>query len=454
MSSKKIILCMIRFRPLLLSDKPAIEALLEDVDSPICDHTFANMYMWQPTYLSDWAEVSGMLIVRYSLVSQWAHMVAGRGDLGAAMDALAEELEQRGEALRLVSMSGGDIDRFRRWLARKGRCERDYAIYNSRDYQDYIYSLEDLSTLAGRKYQPKRNHVNRFESNYEYRFEPLRPEHFEECLRLECRWQRSKGESDCAESREQVAIRRAFEEYDALGLLGGVLLVDGHVVAFTFGSAINEKIFCTHIEKGDTRYEGVFPMINRLFAQMLLQHGFTQVNREEDMGLAGLRRSKLSYYPALLQEKMSVKSLTKEQVECRELWMEVFGDEREWVDRYLAEYSTSENTLLHHEQGRVVAMLHIVDIATDYGPTAYLYAIATAAEWRGRGLASALISQAIAIARERGYGAVMLIPSEPSLVEYYKRFGFGEPSYKLDFSNGYDFGTGDAERDVAVVLPL
>ena len=99
-------------------------------------------------------------------------------------------------------------------------------------------------------------------------------------------------------------------------------------------------------------------------------------------------------------------------------------------------------------------MLNIVEIDTDFGPTAYLYAIATAAEWRGRGFAGGLIREAIDISRARGYKAVMLIPSNESLVEYYKRFGFGEPSYKLDFSNGYDLGTGDAERDVAVVLTL
>ena len=445
---------MIQFLPLQLSDKPIIDSLLARADAPICDCTFANIYMWQPTYHTSWAEVGGLLVVSYRLASSWGYMVAGDGDWALAYDALNEYVTDKGEALRLVSMSSRGVDEFRRWIDRRGLDERNFAIFNSRDYQDYIYSVEELCTFPGRRFQPKRNHLNRFASQYEYRFEPLRAEHFDACLHLECRWQRSKGEGECVETSEQCAIRRAFESYDELGLQGGVIIVEGHVVAFTFGSAISNDIFCTHVEKGDTTYDGVFPMVNNCFAKLLREQGFTQVNREEDMGIAGLRKSKLSYYPQLLQEKISVKTLSEEQVQCRELWMEVFGDEREWVDRYLAEYSAQDNMLLSKEQDRVVSMLHIVDITTDYGPTAYLYAIATDPAYRGRGYAKELISKAIGLVRERDYKAVMLIPSEPSLVEYYQRFGFSEPSYRMDFSNGFDFGTGDADRDIAMTLLL
>jgi ribosomal protein S18 acetylase RimI-like enzyme len=251
-----------------------------------------------------------------------------------------------------------------------------------------------------------------------------------------------------------MAISRAFEAYDELGLVGGVLRVDGQVVAFTYGSPLGDRLFCTHIEKADADYEGAFQMINRCFAQMLQQRGFQQVNREEDMGIAGLRRAKQSYYPVRVQEKMSLRALTPREVSSRALWHDVFGDEREFIDLFMTEVYRPENMLVCEEQGRVVSMLHIVDITTDYGPTAYLYAIATDPAYRGRGYAKELISKAIGLARERDYKAVMLIPSEPSLVEYYQRFGFSEPSYRLDFSNGFDFGTGDADRDIAMTLLL
>ncbi len=255
-------------------------------------------------------------------------------------------------------------------------------------------------------------------------------------------------------SEEQRAIAEAFAAYDELGLYGGVLRVDGRVAAFTYGSELTPEMFCTHIEKADASYEGVFPMINRCFARALAARGYKYVNREEDMGLAGLRRSKMSYHPVAMQEKMTVAALTLREIECRDLWQRVFGDTREFVDLFLSEVYKPENTLVRYADGRVAAMLHIVDIKTSYGPTGYLYAIATAPASRGRGLASELITEAVASLRERGYKAAMLIPSEPSLKDFYARFGFEDREYELDFSEGFDLGTGDPALDRAMVLEI
>lgn len=453
---------MIQFREIQLTDKPSIDRLLRRAEAPICDYTFVNIYAWQPIYQTAWAEVEGALVVRFVLDSEAGYMIVGAEDYSRVLTALHKEAQQTGSRLRLVGMSSDDAAQFARWAEENGG-EEQFAVCDNPDYRDYIYSIEDLSTLAGRKYQPKRNHINKFESKYEYEFRELTPQYFQECLCLECRWQLRKAvmdnpdlarEHECKDTAEKTAIRRAFDAYEKLGLYGGVLLVDGHVAAFTYGSAMSEETFCTHIEKADATLDGIFPMINRSFARALQQKGFRYVNREEDMGLAGLRRSKQSFYPVRLQEKIGVRELTQKEEECRALWMEVFGDSREDVDRFFIDVHRDENLLTHSEQGSVVAMLNIVELQTDYGPTAYLYAIATAKEWRGRGFASELIRQAIDVSRERGYKAVMLIPADEKLLGYYKQFGFGEPSYKLDFSNGYDLGTGDREKDIAMVLEL
>lgn len=440
---------MISFRKVLLSDKAAIDNLLKDNTTPVCDYCFANIYAWQPAYDTEWAEVCGMLVVRFRLPDgDWAYMPVGGGDIGPVLGELHRVAAADDSRLRLVSLDGRFANVF----------GEEYAICDNPDYRDYIYLVEDMCELRGRKYQPKRNHINRFESSYNYTFEVLRPTDFEECLALTCLWHSRKcsvvSEACCEQSDEHCAIKRVFEAYDQLDMLGGVLRVDGRVVAFAMGSPLSRDTFCVHFEKADADYQGVFPMINRLFAKELAQRGYIYVNREEDMGLEGLRRAKQSFYPVRFEPKLGVAAITKAERECIELWHEVFGDEKELINHFFVEYFEPRNLLFTECDGRVVAMLYIVEINTDFGSTAYLYAIATHPAWRGQGIASELIAKALEHARERGCRAAMLIPGEESLKSFYAKFGFEDVAYKLDFADGFDYGTGDSERDLAMVKHL
>lgn len=480
---------MIPFREVLIADKPVIDTYLAEAAIPICDYTFANIYCWQHQYNTVWAEVGGALVVRFDIGhGERGYMVLGCSDFARLLPQLMENARTAGLPFRMIAMCRRCAESFAAWAdanyglradgtavicgteQQKSECVRRgnecFAICDNRDYQDYIYSLEELCDLTGRKYQPKRNHVNRFESLYDYTFEELRQQDIEECLRLEGAWQQRKEAAEVSDtehrteheyemSEEQRAIRRAFDAYGELGLYGGVLRVEGRMVAFTYGSQITPEVFCTHIEKADASYEGVFPMINRCFARALAAKGYAMVNREEDMGLSGLRRSKLSYHPAAMQEKMTLRALTLREIECRELWQRVFGDDRDFIDLFLTEVYRPENMLVRcDETGHVVAMLHIVEIETELGPTAYLYAIATDEAWRGRGLASSLVEEAVDTARSRGMAAAMLIPSHEGLKAFYGRLGFEESAFPLDFSEGFDLGTGDPQHDLAMVRRL
>ena len=453
---------MIEFKPVRLEDKQIIERHTMPSGILNCDLAFANMYCWQAMYHSAWAVIDGFLVIRFHIGGgEIGYMQpVGEGDFAGIIPALREDAHAHGQRLRLIGLTDEGREMIRNMHAGLFAFESDRAL------EDYVYNAEDLRNLTGRRYQPKRNHVNRFEALYDYTFEELRVEDIDECLRLEGEWQQRKeaDEVDDVEHRteheyemseEQRAIRRAFDAYEALGLYGGVLRVEGRMVAFTYGSQITPEVFCTHIEKADSSYEGVFPMINRCFARALAARGYTMVNREEDMGLAGLRRSKMSYHPAAMQEKMTLRALSLREIECRELWQRVFGDDRAFIDLYLTEVYRPENMLVRcDEAGHIVSMLHIVEIDTTYGPTGYLYAIATDEAWRGRGLASALIEEAVEELRRRGMAAVMLIPSHEDLKAFYERLGFEESNYPLDFSEGFDFGTGDAKYDLAMVRPL
>ena len=479
---------MIQFRKVSLSHRPTIEKYLLQSSSLICDATFSSLYMWQEAYNTCWAEVAGALVVRFDLSEEEddvdGYMVVASEQFYAMEESvdclyrsLVADAEQYSRPLRFVCMSQRAADSFLEWADKNYRAEqlgykavagrRCFAVSDNPDYRDYIYSLEDLSLLAGRKYQPKRNFTNRFESKYNFTFEPLTLSDFEQCLMLECRWQRQKMqaqgamvevrnrvEHECPPSEERMAICRAFDAYDEMGLVGGVLKVEGRVVAFTYGSALNEEVFCTHIEKTDASYEGAFQMINRSFSKMLLEKGYKMVNREEDMGIAGLRRAKQSYYPVAMQEKLSLRALTPRELSSCKLWQEVFDDEQEFIDLFMIEVYRPENMLVVEQQGRVVAMLHIVEMQTSIGRAGYLYAIATAAEYRGRGYASQLLDKALKLMRERAYDVAMLIPANDAVKPFYERFGFVDRAFEVDFSEGVYLGTGDKQADLAMVATL
>ena len=159
-------------------------------------------------------------------------------------------------------------------------------------------------TLSGKALQSKRNHVNKFEKSYDYTFEPITGENAMECMALERTWLREHGSEADGEDKEEEVIHRLLTHFEELQLSGGILRVEGKIVAFTIGSPINETTFGVHIEKARRDYDGAFTMINKLFAATIPEQ-YTYVNREEDLGIEGLRQAKLSYKPEIILPKIA-----------------------------------------------------------------------------------------------------------------------------------------------------
>ncbi len=193
-----------------------------------------------------------------------------------------------------------------------------------RDQYDYIYRRTDLATLHGRHLDAKRNHIHRFRAEHpDFEYRSLTPEFFDECRRLTEIWQEEnaaikreqsqvylssaereqdrtefKGGSDTINAEKQV-METIFSNWEALGMIGGSIIVDGRMVAFTYGSAVTTDTFDVCVEKADRRVEGAFAIINQQFAEHLPEQ-YIYLNREEDMGIPGLRQAKLSYHPEIL----------------------------------------------------------------------------------------------------------------------------------------------------------
>ena len=442
---------MIEFHPVRLEDRRVIERYTMPSGICNCDLAFANMFCWQAVYHSAWAEIEGFLVIRFQIDggTRIGYMQpVGEGDFGAIIPWLREDAHAHGQRLRIIGLTDKGCEMMRRMHP------GEFAFESDRALEDYVYNADDLRTLPGRRYQPKRNHINRFTAEYpDYRYEELTPERFAECMALEREWRKVHEGHTSELCAEQRAMQRAFEHFDELGLTGGCIYVGERLVAFTFGSAVNDHTFDTHVEKADTEYDGAFTIINKCFAEHLPAR-FTLINREEDLGLEGLRRAKLSYHPAFLQHKFTAIRLHPDELACKRLWQEAFGDSDDFIDSFLIRYYSRRRSLTLEEEGETVAMLHLVPFDTELGRTTYIYGVATAESARRRGLASQLMRQALARIAEQGDEAAFLIPTpgEEWLRAFYGRFGFeGDIPTQFVTPDGFDFGTGDAATDRAMV---
>jgi len=181
-------------------------------------------------------------------------------------------------------------------------CGDRYIFEEDRKTEEYIYRSQDLIELHGEKYHAKKNHVNKFLKTYNYEYEPYEEKYFDACLSLFYDWAEKKGFSQADRAAEEDSLIRALTYYKALGLKGCVIKIDGKVCAYSLGEALNHHMVLIHIEKADYAYNGIYQFINMEFAKRQWPD-YPYINRQEDMGIEGLRKAKESYHPAYLVKK-------------------------------------------------------------------------------------------------------------------------------------------------------
>lgn len=181
-------------------------------------------------------------------------------------------------------------------------------IQADRDNFDYLYHKNDMIELKGRSLHKKKNHMNYFLKNYQYEYRPLTSDMAEDAMRFIAEFNARKDipphERELLDMEER-AMRDVFENIEKAGYLAGAIFIDGRIEALSVGGIINSNTVGVHIEKANINYRGLYQIINMEFCKHLPAE-IKYVNREEDMGLPGLRKSKLSYKPVKLVEKYIV----------------------------------------------------------------------------------------------------------------------------------------------------
>ena len=264
-----------------------------------CDFSFANLCSWWFLYRTEYALVDDFLVLRFYLDGKPMYMIpVGRGELASVIRMMHEDAFRQGEEFCMVGVS----DEMKKTLEEV--LPGCFRYEENRNFADYIYLREELALLKGKKFQAKRNHVNHFRKEYpRYEYRDLTPELVPECLRLEEKWCMA---NECFEQAdlwsERCSMLYALTHIEELGIVGGVLLVGEQIVAFTYGAPINGDTWDVCAEKANTEIEGVYAMINYEYVNHLPRN-YVYINREEDLGLEGLRKAKLSYHPHYLLDK-------------------------------------------------------------------------------------------------------------------------------------------------------
>lgn len=290
----------IAFRHPTLEDREWITELYHKSGYRGCEASFVNLYLWGRGY-GQIAQVGDYLIqfIKMGDIKYYA-FPAGSGDLGHVIEELIADAREYGHPMRLLGVS----------CDRKAELEALYPgrfrFTENRASFDYLYDINRLADLGGKKLQSKRNHCNRFEQNHpDWTVEPITPDNLHECVEMSEAWF-AQYDGETSEEHdfriEKIALGRAFEDFEALGLEGLILKAEGQVMAFTMGNRIQKDTFDVNFEKAYGSIQGAYPIINREFSRYIREKypEIQYLNREDDMGLPGLRKAKESYHPDIL----------------------------------------------------------------------------------------------------------------------------------------------------------
>ncbi len=398
---------MLNFKPITLDD---IENLRLYVSSPArfsCESSVANLIVWAQMYDNKYAIKDGMLFVKSGGVEKVTFRLPFGGNLQKGLKILSDYTKTEHPPLW--------VQQGERFLDFKVNFGKFYEFIPQRDAFDYVYLQEDLANLSGKKYHSKRNHISAFSKKYNWEYKQITKENIQDVLECMEKWYSEKTDKlDDTMITEKQGIALIINNMEPLNVKGGAIYIDGKVVAFTLGSAINKEVFDVHIEKALSEYATAYTVINNEFAKTLGEYKY--INREDDLGLEGLRKAKLSYKPHLLLKKYLCIS-KKDWV--KNMYHNAFAEEDNTFEDKLFDTCFKYIRTLEKED-RTVAMCFSLPCKIGERKAKYIFAVTTSHEFRGKGYASELIEKI----KAEDDSVLILRPVNESLIPFYEKLGF------------------------------
>ena len=281
---------MSEFVRLTYSDRDIIKEYTHKCHTLNCEYAPANVFWWNDNL--DYAFVEGILVYRgfYDDNAVYSPMEFPE-DVEGFVESLEKDAMSLSRRMVLNNLSEDMVNRMKEVYG----ASFEYGFL--REDSDYIYKVSELINLSGTKFHSKKNLYNKFVKSYDYSYEEIGPHNIEECRSMKDSWVKSRDNE-----AESDILDKVFDNYDMFDFKGALLRVNGKVEAFTIGEELNSEVFVTHFEKANHEISGIYQAINRMFAENTI-FGYIYVNREDDMGIEGLRKAKLSYNPVILLDK-------------------------------------------------------------------------------------------------------------------------------------------------------
>lgn len=280
------------FKLVGLEDRETMENFFSLFPPDICELNFPNIFIWRHSEHPKWTTINGNLCILCEPAGEPAYFLPPVGE-----KLIRETVEVCLDfSPRLSRVPESFLEKYSHGLAHE----------EDRNNFDYVYQASDLIYLRGKKFDGKRNRIRKLERNHSYRYIQLSFEHLLSCRSLLDEWAKEKAQQGQPLSEGQsTAILEALRHFQALGLVGGAIEVEGRLEAFSIGSRLNANTAVIHIEIANPSYDGLSQLINREF----IRDAWSDcqfINREQDAGIPGLRRAKMSYHPHHLVKKYNI----------------------------------------------------------------------------------------------------------------------------------------------------
>lgn len=281
-------------QPLEKEHKPLFDELFRKTPPVISEFTFTNLYSWRDIYKISLSSLDGFILLLSEKDNKKRFFVPlGNGSVKDVIE-------------KILTEPGASFIRLPEAVAELFKNDNRFVLELDRDNCDYLFKVEDLVLLRGKKYDGKRNLIKKFKSVYGYEYQKLDKTSIKQCLDFEERWCSVK-DCDSIEglNNERQAIREMADNCQDFNLIAGAIKVDGSICALTIAERLNQNTMVLHILKADPNMAGLYQVMTNEFLTREAA-GFEYVNFEQDLGVPGLRKAKLSYNPIELIKKYTL----------------------------------------------------------------------------------------------------------------------------------------------------